>query len=142
MRFWRNDSGAAAIEFGLVAPILAMVLVTTGTMGGMVLAYNKMRQAVSSGAQYALTVGEDTAAIEDIVELAWDDMPADGEVTVTQACFCAGVAHNDCSVVCPLGSAVEGEVPQRTITIIASRDYESLAGITTSISARQEVRTR
>ncbi|HYG25350.1 MAG TPA: TadE/TadG family type IV pilus assembly protein [Caulobacteraceae bacterium] len=137
MKFWRNDSGAAAVEFGLVAPILAFALVTTGTMGGMVLAYNKMRQAVSSGAQYALVVGDDVAEIEDVVELAWDDMPASGaSVSVEQACFCAGV-ENACDTVC-----TDNSVPQRITTITARRQYDNLAGISTPIAASQEVRTR
>ena len=141
MRFWRNHSGAAAIEFGLVAPILVFALVTTGTMGGMILAYNKMRQAVSSGAQYAMVVGDDTEEIEDVVELAWEGMPEGATITVTQACFCAGT-ESACNDDCNPDPAIDGEIPQRITTISAARSYENLAGITTPISASQEVRTR
>ena len=56
MRFFRNKDGAAAVEFGLVAPIVVAVLVGVVTYGGTILAYSRMRQAISSGAQYALSV--------------------------------------------------------------------------------------
>jgi Flp pilus assembly protein TadG len=134
-RFFRNQDGAAAIEFGLVAPILAAVLMGVAGFGGMILAYNKMRQAISSGAQYALTVSEDPEEVEDVVIAAWEGAPVVKTVTVTPACFCAGVT-NSCSVLCS-----NGDYPQKITTIHASMTYRGLAG-DRGISAEQQVRTR
>jgi Flp pilus assembly protein TadG len=134
--FFRNQSGAAAVEFGLIAPIFAGILVTVGTMGGTVLAYNKMSQAVSSGAQYALTVDDDVTEIEDVVEAAWEGMPAGADVNVVQACFCAGVADT-CGEPCD-----DLSHPHRITTISASRAYVGLAGVSRTLNAEQEVRTR
>ena len=47
MRFFRNKDGAAAVEFGLVAPIVVAVLIGVVTYGGTILAYSRMRQAIS-----------------------------------------------------------------------------------------------
>jgi Flp pilus assembly protein TadG len=136
LSFVRNQDGAAAIEFGLIAPIVAAVLIGVSTMGGMVLAYNKMRQAVSSGAQYAMTVSGDTDEVEDVVEAAWEGMPAGATVDVTEACFCAGV-DNACSTVCS-----DGDFPHHITTISASRSYVGLAGTSRTLSTAQEVRTQ
>jgi len=135
-RFLRNDDGAAAVEFGLVAPLLVAVLVTTGAMSGLVLAYNKMRQAVSSGGQYAMTVGpDDTTAVRDVVLAAWDDKPAGGDVSVVKACLCAGAAHS-CTTNCD-----DGDYPEKVVTIHASMTYAGLGGGSQAISATQKVRT-
>jgi Flp pilus assembly protein TadG len=135
-RFFRNQDGAAAIEFGLVAPVIAAVLIGISMQGGQILAYNKMRQAVSSGAQYAMTVDDDTDEIEDVVEAAWEGMPAGATVDATLACYCEGV-DSVCTAVC-----ASGDFPHHIITISASRSYEGLAGTTKTLETGQEVRTQ
>lgn len=134
--FLRNKDGTAAVEFALVAPILTILLVGTGTYGLEIVAYSKMRQAVSSGAQYALTADDDTTAIQSIVEAAWDDKPTGATVHVTQQCVCASVV-TDCSTNCS-----DGDYPQRMTTISASRSYAELGGQTKTLTASQQVRTR
>jgi Flp pilus assembly protein TadG len=135
--FFRNKDGAAAVEFGLIAPILATVLVGVGTYGLEIIAYSKMREAVSTGAQYALTTSENTTDISTIVNAAWDDKPASGAtVSVTQRCVCAGVT-NDCSTAC-----ANGDYPQKMTTITATRSYAELGGQTKTLTASQQVRTR
>lgn len=134
--FLRNERGAAAIEFGLVAPILVMVLITVTIFGGLILAYNKMSQGVSSGAQYAMTVGgDDTTAVRDVVLAAWDDKPANGAVTVSKACLCGADTHA-CDTNCD-----NGDYPEKVTTIHAAMSYADLAGKTRAISTTQKVRT-
>jgi Flp pilus assembly protein TadG len=135
--FVRDQRGAAAIEFGLIAPIMTAVLITTATMGGLVMAYNKMSQGVSGGAQYAMTVGAgDTAAIKDVVLKAWDDKPANGAVTVQQVCLC-GTTVSACNVNC----VDTGDYPEKVTTINASMSYADFAGGSHAISTQQKVRT-
>lgn len=136
LRFLRNEDGAAAVEFGLISPILALVLGGTVLSGGMVLAYNAMRQAVSSGAQYAMTVSDSSDEIEDVVEKAWQNAPDDADVQVSQACFC-GEVESGCSTNC-----ADGDYPQRMTTITASRTYTNFLGNSMPISASQRIRTR
>lgn len=136
IRFFKNESGAAAVEFGLVAPILATVLVGIGTYGLEIITYSKMREAVSAGAQYALTTSDTTSDISSVVSAAWDDKPAGATVSVTQQCVCAGVT-NDCSTAC-----ADGDYPQKMTTITASQSYSELGGNTKTLTATQQVRTR
>jgi Flp pilus assembly protein TadG len=136
--FLRNQDGVAAVEFALVAPVLTILLVGVGTYGLEIIAYSKMRQAVSSGAEYALTTSEDTTTIQAVVNAAWDDKPSSGAtVSVTQQCVCGGVT-NDCSTVCPS----TGDYPQKMTTISASRSYTELGGQSKTLTASQQVRTR
>ena len=136
--FLRNKDGAAAVEFGLIAPVLVAVLVGVGTYGLEIIAYSKMREAVTTGAQYALTTSENTSDITTIVNAAWDDKPSSGAtVSVTQRCVCAGVT-NDCSTTC----AATGDYPQKMTTITATRGYTELGGQTKTLTASQQVRTR
>ena len=137
--FLRSQDGAAAVEFGLVAPIVAAVLVGVATMGGTILAYSKMRQAVSSGAQYALAVADDPDAIEDVVVAAWSPAPTGSTVTVTQQCFCADAP--DTATACAVNCA-DGDYPQMFTTIAASRPYTNFGGATATLNASQRVRTR
>lgn len=136
IRFFKNQSGAAAVEFGLIAPILATVLVGVGTYGLEIITYSKMREAVSAGAQYALTTSDTTSDISSVVSAAWDDKPAGANVSVTQQCVCAGVT-NDCSTAC-----ANGDYPQKMTTITASQSYSELGGTTKTLTATQQVRTR
>ena len=135
--FFRNKDGAAAVEFGLIAPVLVAVVVGVGTYGLEIIAYSKMREAVNTGAQYALTTSDTTSDISTIVDAAWDDKPSSGAtVSVTQRCVCAGVT-NDCSTAC-----ANGDYPQKMTTITATRSYAELGGQTKTLSASQQVRTR
>ena len=136
-RFFRNRDGAAAVEFGLIAPIVAAVLVGVTTTGGLIIAYNKMSQAVSAGAQYAMTANaDDTAAIEDVVEMSWDGMPVGADVTVTQLCLC-GSTESDCNAICE----IDDDYPEKTTSIIATRSYSAFGAGTRTLTARQDVRT-
>jgi len=134
--FLRNQSGAAAVEFGLVAPILTVLLIGVATYGGTILAYNKMRMAVSSGAQYAMTVGDSTNAISTVVTAAWPNKPGSGVVNVTQQCLC-GATVTDCTTNC-----ADGDYPQKFTTINASMTYAGFAGSSKAISVNEKVRTR
>lgn len=136
-RFARDHSGAAAVEFGLIAPIVAAVLVGIATMGGLILAYNKMSQAVSAGAQYAMTISaDDTAAIDAAVVAAWDNMPEGADVTVNQACLCGSI-----TAVCDSICESDGDYPEKATTITATMSYADFTGTDRTITARQEVRT-
>ena len=139
MRFFRNKDGAAAVEFGLVAPIVVAVLVGVVTYGGTILAYSRMRQAISSGAQYALSVEDDAVAVKDVVDAAWLPKPAGSTVTVTQACYCADAptVAPDCSTNC-----ADGDYPQMFTRIVGQMSYTGFGGDTATLKAQQRVRTR
>jgi Flp pilus assembly protein TadG len=137
LSFFRNTSGAAAVEFGLVAPILIALLAGIGTYGLEIVTYSKMREAVNSGAQYALTTSDTTSDITSVVNASWDDKPSSGAtVSVTQQCVC-GSTVTDCSTAC-----ADGDYPQKMTTITATQSYSELGGHSKTLTATQKVRTR
>jgi Flp pilus assembly protein TadG len=128
-------SGAAAVEFAIVLPILAALLIGVIQYGGMIIANEQMHNSVSSGAIYVMRGGTSSTAIHDVAVSAWANKPTDAAITVTQVCTCAGVAGT-CSSLC-----ADGTYPQSSTTISATGTYAGLWG-NTSMSSSQTVRTQ
>ena len=116
-KFLRDEEGVGAIEFALIAPFLAVVLL--GIMSGW--AYytqnNYMRDSVEVAGKYFLQGGTSQQVALDIAKAAWTDKPVDGTVVLNQTCIC-NVAAASCSGVCS-----DGSIPQTYWTIEASSKY-------------------
>jgi Flp pilus assembly protein TadG len=116
-KFFRDDTGVGAIEFALIAPLLALVLL--GTISGW--AYytqnNYMRDSVEVAGKYFLQGGTSEEVAVNIAEAAWTDKPDDGEIALNKTCTCAGAAAS-CSGVCS-----DNSIPQTYWTIEASSTY-------------------
>lgn len=116
-KFFRNDTGVGAIEFALIAPLLALVLL--GVISGW--AYytqnNYMRDSVEVAGKYFLQGGTSEEVAVDIAEAAWTDKPDDGEIVLNKTCICAGAAAS-CSGVCS-----DSSIPETYWTIEASSTY-------------------
>ena len=116
-KFLRDEQGVGAIEFALIAPFLAVVLL--GIISGW--AYytqnNYMRDSVEVAGKYFLQGGTSQTVALDIANAAWTDKPADGAVTLNQTCVCNGAAAG-CSGVCS-----DDSIPQTYWTIEASSKY-------------------
>ena len=131
----RTSSGAAAVEFAIVLPLLAAFVVGIIQYGGMIIAYDQMHDAVESGATYVMRGGSDATAIHGVAVAAWPNPPSDASVTVSQVCQCAGVT-GACSALC-----ADGSYPQSFTTVSASGTYAGLWG-SNSMSTSQVVRTQ
>lgn len=129
------ESGAALVEFAIVVPILSAFVIGIVQYGGMVIAFNQMHDAVSSGAVYVMRGGSDSTAIHDVAVAAWPNPPGDAAVNVNQACSCAGVTAV-CNALC-----ADGTYPQSFTTITASGTYSGLWG-SQAMSNTQVVRTQ
>jgi Flp pilus assembly pilin Flp len=112
--------GASAVEFALIAPVLAMTLLGVAEFGQIVYQRTDMHGALRSGGQYVLNGGRDLAVAREIVVRAWTAMPEDAVVDATRFCVCSNVQHA-CNSPCSGGS-----VPEAYISLTA---HATLGGI-------------
>lgn len=117
-KFFRDETGVGAIEFALIAPMLAFVLL--GIISGW--AYyqqnNYMRDSVEVAGKYFLQGGTSEEVAVNIAEAAWSDKPANGNIALNKTCICAGAAAS-CSGVCS-----DSSIPETYWTIEASSAYK------------------
>lgn len=136
LSFLRDQSGASAVEFAFIVPILCGAAVLTydlwtGSRG--VLA---MRAGVEAGAQYIRGGGASDTTAQSIALTSWKGKPADATVNVSRACKC-GTAVSVCTGLCP-GSQTP---PQVFVTLRASGAGEGVF-LERRLSDTQVVRVR
>ena len=115
-RLTSETSGVAAVEFAIVAPLLLFGLVAMVDTGVMATTRMEMDRNVRAGAQAAMSLNNDPAAIETIVLASAGD-PADMEVSATMVCACNETAAS-CTTPCE-----SGEAPSVYFDIAAERPY-------------------
>ena len=118
--FATNCRGASAVEFGLIAPLIAVTLLSIAEIGQIVYQRTDMHGALRSGGQYVLNGGRDLDAAREIIVRSWTAMPEDAVVEATRYCLCSNVAHA-CNSPCASGS-----VPEAYISL---RAHATLGGI-------------
>ena len=121
LRTFRRDArGASAVEFALIAPLLAGALLGVAEYGRMAYQRTDMHGALRNGGQYVLNGGRDLDVAEEIVERSWNSMPEDGVVEVTRYCLCEETEHA-CSAPCD-----DNSVP---VAYISLRAEATLGGL-------------
>jgi Flp pilus assembly protein TadG len=118
-----SNSGASAIEFAFIAPILAFLglgMIDVWSLASTSLA---MHAAVQAGAKYLIQGGSGTSQIQDIINAAWVSPPSGNNVTVTQACTCAGTAV-DCTTYC-----ANNFPPMMVYTLTATGSWSAPANV-------------
>ena len=128
-----NRSGASAVEFAVLAPVLAFV--SLGMIDGWSLANASlgMHAAVQAGAKYLVQGGSSADSVQAVAAAAWTSAPADASVTVSKACTCSGAA-----VACGGLCAGNASVPQTTYTISASGSWQAPFNVS-FLPARQQL---
>jgi Flp pilus assembly protein TadG len=100
LRHFRTDrSGLAALEFALIAPFLATLLLVGADTWLTVSQNEDMRTALQSGARYYQTGGSDDPTAQLVAQQAWPSKPADGSMSVARSCTC-GSSPADCATLC------------------------------------------
>ena len=120
----RRKAGNAAVEFALIAPILAAMLVAMTDLG--VALYEKMeiRNAAAAGAQYAIAKGWNSTAIQNAVTNATGMSGVSASPVPVQSCGCASgttITAAACGSVCA-GGATAGTY----VTVNAQVQYATL----------------
>jgi len=110
--FARDRRGASAVEFALIAPVLAVTLLGVAEYGHVVYQRTDMHGALRSGGQYVLNGGRDLAVAREIVLRSWSSMPEDALVEATRFCLCGDEEHV-CTSPCDDESVPEAYVSLR-----------------------------
>ena len=108
--FANNRRGAAAIEFGVLVPVLALMVVSVVDVGLAVYRKMQVEGAAQAGVEYAVAHGYDTNAISAAVANATNSTAITANPGPTKYCGCAtasGVNSMTCGSVCP-GGAMAG----------------------------------
>ena len=101
--FRASRAGTAAVEFSLIVPVLAALLLGVFDLGRMTYDRTDLHSAVRGGAQYFMAGGEGIDEAVSIVNRSWTNRPENAQVTVVKCCKCAE-ADAPCGQLCPDGS--------------------------------------
>jgi len=97
----RNERGAALLEFAIVLPLLAFLLVAMVDFGRGLAISNALKSAARSGAEYGSLFPQDTAGLQGAVSQALGSgiTLAPGAISTVNQCRCSGVV-SDCAAAC------------------------------------------
>jgi Flp pilus assembly pilin Flp len=107
--FLPDKGGASAVEFALILPVLALILIGVGEIGHVIYQRTDMHGALRTGGQYVLNGGRDLATARELVLRSWNSAPEDREVETLRFCLCQEVEHA-CSAPCDDDSIPEAYV--------------------------------
>ena len=114
VRFLHATGGASAVEFALVLPVFAAIMVSLPDLSQAAIGALDMEAAARASVQYAMAGGGSTDTAKSVGLQSWSDKPADAAMSASQSCKC-GAAAGVCGQNCPDGSA-----PQVFFTVTAS----------------------
>ncbi|WP_229194777.1 TadE/TadG family type IV pilus assembly protein [Bradyrhizobium acaciae] len=103
----RDRRGVAAIEFGIMIPLLSLMVVSVTDIGLALFRKMQVENAAQAGAQYAIVRGFDTTGVSNAVTAATNSTAITASPNPIQFCGCptsAGVSTVSCGAVCPSGA--------------------------------------
>lgn len=119
--FLKHQGGASLIEFAIITPILAVVLVSGWDTWELINHKQDMHAAVAAGAHYYMGGGTDDPTAQTVGLSGWPNRPSDGQVTIVRACTCAG-SPTSCSTVC----TVTQQAPETRVTLTATTQWNGM----------------
>jgi len=97
--------GAAAVEFAIMVPVIAAVLVGLADYGMAMFDKMELTSAARAGAQMALLDSSSSSVIKQVVVDSTDIGITTSDVTITESCECADGTTVTCGVTCSDSSA-------------------------------------
>jgi len=94
-----DERGAAAVEFGLIAPILGALVALIFNVWTAENGLTQMHKALDAGAEYYMAGGTDDPTAQAVTLDAWPGHPDDASITATRACKC-GDTVSVCTGLC------------------------------------------
>jgi Flp pilus assembly protein TadG len=133
--FLQDASGASAVEFAIIVPVLAAVVAGGFDLWQMINRKQDMHAAVAAGVHYYMAGGADDPTGQSISLSSWSHKPSDGTVSIARACICGGVAAS-CTVVC----AATQQAPEVRVTVSANSQWTGMRPATLTESEVVRVR--
>jgi Flp pilus assembly protein TadG len=103
----RDTRAVAAVEFGIMIPLLSLMVVSVTDIGLAVYRKMQVENAAQAGAQYAIARGFDTSGISSAVTSATNSTVITASPSPVQFCGCpssTGVSTVSCGTVCTGGA--------------------------------------
>ena len=119
-----GDGGNAAIEFAILAPILASLLTGAWDFGNCFVQSQRLASAARAGAQYGIQTAANAVDFTGMVQAAHNDAADSANaltVTASQVCFCPGGASVACT-----GSCAGIPQPETYVKLVVSEPYATL----------------
>ena len=121
----KTDCGAAAVEFALISPIVAIVILGVADFGFLTLKSTQVSSATRAGIQFVMTDPEDYAANISSVVTNSTNLDADNmTVTTSEGCRCLGSSTSvDCDT-----DTCSGNAPPKYVTITTTYSHDMIMG--------------
>jgi Flp pilus assembly protein TadG len=103
----RDTRAVAAVEFGIMIPLLSLMVVSVTDIGLAVYRKMQVENAAQAGAQYAIARGYDASSISNAVTGATNSTAVTASPSPVQFCGCpmsTGVSTVSCGSVCTGGA--------------------------------------
>jgi Flp pilus assembly protein TadG len=134
-RFPQHRGGGSAVEFAIIVPILAGLLISGFDAWQLINRKQDMHAAINAGAHYYMGGGADDPTAQAISLSGWPNRPGDAQVAISRACTCAG-AGSSCTTVC----AATQQAPEIRVTLTAQSQWTGLTPA--ALSESETVRVR
>jgi Flp pilus assembly protein TadG len=134
-KYLKRRDGASAVEFAILAPVLAILTVYGFDAWQLINSKEDMHAAINASAHYYMGGGGDDPTAQTIGVNGWPNTPSDARITISRACTCAG-GSSDCSTVC----AATQQAPETRVTIQATHSWNGLHPA--SLSESETIRVR
>jgi len=147
-RAGHDSKGVAAVEFGLIAPLLLLMVAGLIDFASYISTKIELEQALRAGGQYALLDFTDAATITSAVTDATDLTPltVTYDPTTDSYCECPDGSPRACPGDPSYTACSGGERPGLFITIMASTTFDpmfaDLPGLTSNMTLRQQLSLR
>jgi Flp pilus assembly protein TadG len=132
---FKDRSGASAVEFAFVAPILAAVVALGWSTWQGERGVEQAKTGLRAGALYYTAGGTVDSVAQAVVMNAWSSAPANATASAVRSCYCAGVV-TDCTLPCGVG-----QVRTVYVTLSASGSGQGVFGDQT-LSQQEVVRVQ
>lgn len=143
IRDLRKDlSGASAVEFALILPIVVVLVTAALDFGGLIYTRLQVGSATHAGASFAAAQGFNQTAIS--TAMAGGASIAVTAATPVQICGCPGATTGITEITCG-STCTSGEVAGRYVRLDASANYTLLyswPGLTNPVTLTSTARVR